>query len=63
MEDISKSILLGVFTICFWVLSSIILNEEKKTLAVTDEVVAERINHIDETFVETLTIDYEGATN
>ncbi len=63
MEDISKSLLLGTFTICFWVASSIVLNEDNKVTTVTDEVVAERIEHIDETFVETLTIDYEGATN
>lgn len=60
MKDISKSIVLGALTLSVWVVASIILNEDKKVGRTADTT---DVENIDETFVETLTIDYKGATN
>ena len=63
MEEIYKSILLGLFTMSLFVGSSIILNEDNKATTTEDELVTEKIKHTDVALMETLTIDYEGAAN
>ncbi len=56
MSEIVKSIGLGVLTITIWLVASILLNDTRNTNE-TDNSKKEQI-----TFVETLTIDYEGDT-
>jgi hypothetical protein len=56
MSEIVKSIVLGVLTVTIWLAASILLNDTRNTNK-TDTSSKEQI-----TFVETLTIDYEGDT-
>ena len=61
MNDILKSILLGVLTISIWIAASIEMNKEQnKTNDIELVVTTNQKNMI--IFMETLTIDYEGDT-
>ena len=56
MNEIIKSIVLGVVTITIWLAASVILNDTKNTGSGPNSFKEQTI------FVETLTIDYEGDT-
>lgn|GEM_PF-2915861 len=57
MNEIIKSIVIGILTIAVWLAASVILNDNKNTDSPGyDSIKKQRI------FVETLTIDYEGDT-
>lgn len=56
MSEIVKSIGLGALTVSLWFVASPLLNDTRNTNE-TDNSKKEQI-----TFVETLTIDYEGDT-
>jgi len=57
MNEIIKSIVIGILTIAVWLAASVILNDNKNTDSLGyDSIKKQRI------FVETLTIDYEGDT-
>ncbi len=58
MNEIIKSIVLGVLTVAVWLVASVVMNDTKDTDKAKDKSSKEHI-----TFVETLTIDYEGDTN
>jgi hypothetical protein len=57
MNEIIKSIVLGVVTITIWLAASVILNDTKNTGSSGPNSFKEQT-----IFVETLTIDYEGDT-
>ena len=57
MNEIIKSIVLGVLTVTIWLFASVILNDIGNTDSSGNESIKEQT-----TFVETLTIDYEGDT-
>lgn len=62
MTHFNKSLLLGIITIGTWVFASVIINEsniENKNDGAGDVDVRSIENK--KTFVETLTIDYEGT--
>lgn len=55
MSEILKSIVLGVLTVTVWLVASVVLNDTTNNSFLKDK------NHKEQkTFVETLTIDYEG---
>ncbi len=56
MSEVVKSIGLGALTVSLWFVASPLLNDTRNTNE-TDNSKKEQI-----TFVETLTIDYEGDT-
>lgn len=58
MSEIIKSMVLGGLTISVWIVASIFLNDTKNNTTASDKSSKEQI-----TFVETLTIDYEGDTS
>jgi|AntAceMinimDraft_5_1070358.scaffolds.fasta_scaffold09543_2 hypothetical protein len=57
MSEIVKSIVLGVLTCTVWLAASVVMNDTKDNNLTNDNKTKEQI-----TFVETLTIDYEGDT-
>ncbi|MFD0798992.1 hypothetical protein ACFQZJ_16080 [Maribacter chungangensis] len=57
MGDIIKSIVLGVLTVTVWFAASIVMKDLKDNSFKKENKTKEQI-----TFVETLTIDYEGDT-
>jgi hypothetical protein len=57
MREITKSIVLGAFTITIWLAASIFLNNTENKSKPNDTSSTEQI-----TFVEILTIAYEGDT-
>lgn len=58
MSEIEKSIVLGVLTIAIWLVASTVLNNKGDKSISRDDTSIGQI-----TFIETLTIDYEGDTN
>ncbi|WP_157491761.1 hypothetical protein [Maribacter thermophilus] len=63
MTHFNKSLLLGIITIGTWVFASVIINESKIE-AKNDDVSDVDIRSVKDnkkTFVETLTINYEGT--
>ena len=61
MNDILKSILLGVLTISIWIAASIEMNKEQNKINDIELVVTTNQKNMI-IFMETLTIDYEGDT-
>lgn len=64
MTHFNKSLLLGIITVGTWVFASVIINESKmetKNDDVSDVEMRSIKNNNNKTFVETLTIDYEGT--
>ena len=57
MTEIVKSIVLGVLTITVWCIGAVFMNDKNNNSMPKDKGPKEQI-----TFVETLTIDYEGDT-
>ncbi len=57
MSEIIKSIVLGVLTVTVWLAASLVMNDTKDNDLANDNKTKEQI-----TFVETLTINYEGDT-
>lgn len=63
MTHFNKSLLLGIITVGTWVFASVIINESKMETKNDDvsDVEMRSIKNNNKTFVETLTIDYEGT--
>lgn len=66
MNQIYKSILLGIITVNIWIAASYALGKNAGTTTKMDKKITEKTDNteeIEEAFMQTLTIDYKGAIN